>query len=168
MKQASKIMIMLVILISCVGCDQVTKSIARQNLANGEPLSFLGNTFRFQYIENPGAFLSLGAGAHEQTRFLIFTVLTGLFLAGIMCYLVFSRKVGRTEVIAISLVAGGGIANLIDRVFNHGRVIDFMNMGIGPVRTGIFNVADVAIMFGTLWLFTLLVKKRETGGLVGR
>ena len=47
----------------------------------------------------------------------------------------------------------GGIGNLIDRVFHGGLVIDFLNMGIGPVRTGIFNVADMAIMAG----FALLI-----------
>lgn len=163
MKQASKIMIIVVTLLSCIGCDQVTKNIARQNLMGGEPLTFLGNIVRFQYIENPGAFLSLGAGAHEQTRFLIFTVFTGLFLIGMVCYLICSKKFAKEEVIAISMMVGGGIANLIDRVFNNGRVIDFINMGIGPVRTGIFNVADMAILFGIFWIIILLRKKVMDG-----
>jgi len=101
MKQASKIIMMIVTLLSCVGCDQVTKNIARQNLVNGESLSFFGSTFRLQYIENPGAFLSLGAGAHEQTRFLIFTVIAGLFLVGMVCYLMFSKKVTKAEVTVV-------------------------------------------------------------------
>jgi len=41
----------------------------------------------------------------------------------------------------------GGVSNLVDRIAM-GRVIDFLNIGVGPVRTGIFNVADVAIMAG--------------------
>jgi len=49
----------------------------------------------------------------------------------------------------------GGIGNLIDRLFHNGLVIDFLNVGIGPIRTGIFNVADMAIMagFGILLLY---------------
>ena len=46
------------------------------------------------------------------------------------------------------MFAAGGASNWIDRVM-HGSVIDFMNVGIGPFRTGIFNVADMAIMLGT-------------------
>jgi signal peptidase II len=57
--------------------------------------------------------------------------------------------------LAVVLLLAGGIGNLIDRLFHGGLVIDFLNVGIGPLRTGIFNVADVAIMagFGILILY---------------
>jgi len=69
------------------------------------------------------------------------------------------------QTIAMSLVLGGGFGNLIDRIYNHGLVIDFMNAEIGSLRTGVFNVADIAITFGAIWLFILSVKsssKRTT------
>jgi len=47
----------------------------------------------------------------------------------------------------MALFVAGGASNLIDRV-TYGMVIDFMNVGIGSLRTGIFNVADMAIMLG--------------------
>jgi signal peptidase II len=47
----------------------------------------------------------------------------------------------------LSLVCAGGIGNLIDR-FSWGYVRDFLNVGLGPIRTGIFNVADAAMMAG--------------------
>ena len=47
-----------------------------------------------------------------------------------------------------SLLVAGGVGNLIDRMVNHGAVIDFMNIGFGRLRSGIFNVADMAIMAG--------------------
>ena len=53
--------------------------------------------------------------------------------------------------IAVALFASGGASNLIDRLVR-GSVIDFMNVGVGPVRTGIFNVADVAVMAGAALL----------------
>jgi signal peptidase II len=56
------------------------------------------------------------------------------------------------------LVAAGGAGNLVDRIVRDGRVIDFMNLGLGPVRTGIFNMADVQIMAG---LALLLLGRRE-------
>ena len=49
--------------------------------------------------------------------------------------------------VGLSLFVAGGASNWIDRVIR-GSVVDFINVGIGPLRTGIFNVADVAIMLG--------------------
>ena len=51
------------------------------------------------------------------------------------------------SLIGVALFVAGGASNLVDRIA-YGMVIDFMNVGVGPVRTGIFNVADVAIMLG--------------------
>jgi signal peptidase II len=53
---------------------------------------------------------------------------------------------------AWGLVIGGGVSNLVDRLWYGGYVVDFLNVGIGPVRTGIFNFADVFIMVGVLLL----------------
>ena len=50
------------------------------------------------------------------------------------------------------MLAGGG-SNFFDRAVNNGAVIDFMNVGLGPLRTGVFNVADMAIMFGCALFF---------------
>ncbi|MFA7061088.1 MAG: signal peptidase II [Pedobacter sp.] len=102
--------------------------------------------------ENPGAFLSLGAGSPESIRFWVFTLIVGLILAGLLVYLLTSKNNSRARIISLSLVLGGGIGNLIDRVFNEGRVIDFMNIGIGSLRSGVFNVADIAISCGVVWL----------------
>ena len=49
--------------------------------------------------------------------------------------------------LGVALFVRGGVSNLLDRII-HGAVVDFMNVGIGPLRTGIFNVADMAIMLG--------------------
>jgi signal peptidase II len=57
-------------------------------------------------------------------------------------------------VFAGALFCGGGLGNWIDRVARSGYVVDFLQCGIGPVRTGIFNLADVAVMAGAL-LFVL-------------
>jgi signal peptidase II len=59
-------------------------------------------------------------------------------------------------------VAAGGIGNLLDRLFNNGAVIDFIRLGIGPLRTGIFNMADVAIVTGvvTFLLFSTQGKQK--------
>lgn len=112
--------------------------------------------------EMPGA-TRLGAGTPENVRFWVFIFFVGVFLAGMLVYLLASAKSSKAQIISLSLVAGGGVGNLIDRIFNEGRVIDFMNIGIGSLRTGVFNVADIAISFGVVWLcaisFTVSKKK---------
>jgi signal peptidase II len=53
---------------------------------------------------------------------------------------------------ACSFIAGGGLGNLIDRLAFDGRVRDFLNLGIGGLRTGVFNAADLSIVIGCLIL----------------
>jgi len=158
MNSVKRVFLIALLLFSCVGCDQVTKSIARQTLANSEPITFLNNIFRLQYVENSGAFLSLGAGSSEQMRFWIFTIFTGIFLAGMLVYLLVSSTVSKAGIISLSLVVGGGVGNLIDRIFYEGRVVDFMNLGIGSLRTGVFNVADILLSCGVVWFFAISFK----------
>jgi signal peptidase II len=77
-----------------------------------------------------------------------------MVLALVGCALWLSRD--RWQAVAYALLAGGGAGNLWDRLAG-GAVTDFLNLGIGPVRTGIFNVADLAIVAGVV---VLLVKSR--------
>jgi signal peptidase II len=136
--------------LACVACDQATKSIAKQSLQLGDFYSYAGDTFRIQYAENSGAFLGLGANLSEPWRQLIFTLLVGAFLLALLVYLLRSSDLSSFATVCLSLVCAGGLSNLIDRVIYDGRVIDFLNVGIGSLRTGIFNVADMAITFGAL------------------
>ena len=53
----------------------------------------------------------------------------------------------RRALLGVALFVAGGASNFPDRII-YGMVIDFMNVGIGSLRTGIFNVADMAIMLG--------------------
>jgi signal peptidase II len=143
-------------LFCCVGCDQVSKSAARALLASGIAESYLGDALRLQLVENPGSFLSLGASLPEQLRFALFTAAVAVLLLGLVGASLFASRLGPWRFTALALVAGGGISNLIDRLMNDGRVTDFLNVGIGSLRTGIFNVADMAIVAGAL----LLILKR--------
>jgi signal peptidase II len=140
--------LILIVLITSVGCDQVTKEIARTRLPELRVYSFLGDLFRLQLTENHGAFLSLGAALSESNRFLIFTAMVGFALLGVLVYMLRKPNIGAFNIVSISLILGGGIGNLIDRILFNGGVTDFLNVGIGQLRTGIFNVADVAIMAG--------------------
>ena len=134
----------------CVGCDQVAKAYAKQTLFASPPVSFLRGIVQFQYAENPGAFLSLGATLPAATRFLWGVVFIGLTQAALLVYLLRSATLTPNQKIGLSLFLGGGLGNLIDRIANDGHVIDFVSLGVGSLRTGIFNIADVAITMGVL------------------
>jgi len=154
MSKLKRIVLLLFVLVTCVGCDQATKLIARQELAAAPMQEYWNGFFRLVYAENPGAFLSLGANMHPELRFWVFTIVVALLLGGLAWFML--RHIQKTPVlfvVAVALVVGGGLGNLIDRIFNDGRVVDFMQIGFSPLRTGIFNVADMAIMAGTGLIF---------------
>lgn len=158
MTKLNRILILLFVLVSCVGCDQATKLMARQTLATAPMQEYAGGLFRFVYAENPGAFLSLGASLSATARFWIFIVMAGLLLIVVaIIALQFSQQTPPIVVVALALVLGGGLGNLIDRIIYDGHVVDFMQIGFPRLRTGVFNVADMAIMAGvTLMLLTTL------------
>jgi signal peptidase II len=152
MTKLPRAIIVFLITLTCVGCDQTTKLVAKRHLQHGPAYSYAGDTVRIIYAENTGAFLSLGASLPEPLRQLIFTVLVGFFLVGLIVFVLLSRELSPFAVNCLSLVAAGGVSNLIDRIAYDGCVIDFLNVGIGPLRTGIFNLADMAITFGALFM----------------
>ena len=140
----------LFVLTGCVACDQAAKGVAKDALAAQPPVSLLSGVITLQYAENTGAFLSLGAGLPAPTRTALLIILAGAVLAGALVYVLRSRNLTLLQVVALSLVAGGGLGNLIDRLLHNGRVVDFVILSAGPLHTGIFNVADLALVVGLI------------------
>ncbi|MGH9319377.1 MAG: signal peptidase II [Vicinamibacteria bacterium] len=150
-KRRRRWMVALLLLLLTVACDQATKHVAASSFTDVIPYSLVGGFVELLYSENPGAFLGLGSDFHHSTRFWLFTVGVGglllLFAARLL------RATRPVELVGWSLVIGGGLSNLIDRLMRDGRVVDFLRVGIGDMRTGIFNIADAAIVLGLLCLF---------------
>ena len=161
MKSIKKATLILFILFSCAGCDQTTKIIARHNLSETRVVTFLHDTIRLQFIENQGAFLGVGSTIPSGIRSILLVFFVGVFLLSMLIYLFMQNHFRKNQIISLSFVVGGGFGNLIDRILNQGRVVDFMNIGIGSLRTGIFNVADVAITLGIIWYFIVSLKKQN-------
>jgi len=161
MKFSKRLVLIFIVLLSCVGCDQVTKSIAVSHLPEMRTFSYFGDTLRLQLTYNPGAFLSLGHSLPEFLRHSIFTFGICFILLGALVFLLLSKSGTFAVVLAVSLFVAGGVGNLIDRIMHGGSVVDFLNIGIGPFRTGIFNIADVAIMGGAIVLFLATLRKQE-------
>ena len=133
-----------------IGCDQWTKSLAFEYLSRGVMDSYLWDMLRLGYVENLGAFLGLGKQLPEVYRFYILTFVVSLFLLALLVYMLFNRALNHCSLLALSMIFAGGCSNLFDRATNSGAV-DFINLGLGPVRTGVFNLADMAIF----WLYSV-------------
>jgi signal peptidase II len=147
-----------------VGFDQITKSIAKRSLAGEAPREYLAGVVRLEYAENVGSFLSLGASLPAEGRFWIFTVFSTLLVLGLTLYVLRSSEQTPLLVfLGIALVIAGGLGNLIDRLAHQGRVVDFMQLRAGPLQTGVFNVADVALMAGIGLALIALLLERDSG-----
>ncbi len=155
-----RLLLVSLVLAGTVGCDQATKQLAVSELRGEAGHSLLGGIFRLGYAENPGAFLSLFADLPDGVRALLLTGGVGLMLAAMLLYTLATRGLPKLQVLAFTLFTGGGLGNWIDRVTNDGRVVDFMSLGVGGLRTGIFNVADLAIVAGFCILLFAVYRER--------
>ena len=161
MPRLKRLLVILLLILACVGCDQTSKSIAKQYLPESEIITLMKDTVRLHYVRNSGAFLSMGASWPTQVRTVVFTVGVTVIVAAVFFYLLFAPSISKATVIGLSLICGGGIGNLIDRIAYDGAVVDFLNLGIGPLRTGIFNIADVAVSFGAILILWDHVRTRR-------
>lgn len=154
MKPKIKILLFCLLTFAFIGCDRVTKDIAKEQLKDKPAVSYFNDKVRFVFAENTGAFLSFGADWSDKKSFWLLTVLPMAFLTGL--FIIMMRRMKRTssyEMTAFILIFSGGIGNMIDRLLFSRHVTDFINLGIADIRTGIFNVADVYVSTGVLMLF---------------
>lgn len=141
----------LLTLVANAAIDRVTKLMAVAWLKGSAPVAFLRDTVVLYYTENSGAFLSLGASWPPAVKYALLLVLpTAVCLAGFVYCCAAETSLPRA--LLIVTVISGGLCNLFDRVTNDFSVIDFMNFGIGSLRTGVLNVADLSVTFGAIAL----------------
>ena len=150
---------LLLVIVATIGCDRVTKHVATEALSGRPTQSYLADTVWLGYTENAGAFLSVGANLPPAVRTALFTIGTGLVLLALAIG-VFRFRLSPWRGVGLALFVAGGISNWIDRATN-GSVVDFLNIGVGWLRTGVFNVADVAIMLGA-GIFLLAELRRKS------
>jgi signal peptidase II len=144
------------LVVGIVLLDQLTKLWVVATLADG-PLSIIGDTIEFRLSRNPGGAFSLLTG---------FTPLLAVLavIVAIVLVRVAQRMTDPVMVVALSLVLGGAIGNLLDRVFRapgflRGEVVDFIRIGAFPS----FNVADSAITIGAVLLLVWGWRDRDDG-----
>ena len=134
--------------------DMVTKAIAVHELVPQRvPHDVVGDVVRLTLVYNPGAAFGLNLG--PQSRW-IFTALTVVALV-ILARLYRATQRGHlSRVLALALVCGGALGNLLDRLRSDLGVVDFLDVGLGGARWPTFNVADMAVSAGAVLLAWVL------------
>lgn len=141
------------VILGVVAADQFTKHLAESRLPLHVPREVVGEAVRFTLTYNPGAAFGMHFG--NASRY-VFTVLT-LVILGFLVRLYRSLPAAERALrIAIALVMGGAIGNLLDRFRSAAGVVDFIDVGLRDARFWTFNVADSAVSVGAVLLVLLL------------
>ena len=151
LNRISKLTKSIVSIIVLVLLDQGTKRLAYATLSEKGTVPILGDFFVFVYATNRGGFLSFGSGISDKFWSVFFVIMPIAALVLLSAYIVVKKRDDWYYLSFWVFVVSGGIGNVLDRIM-YGEVIDFMNIGIGNVRTGVFNVADLYLN-----VFALLV-----------
>jgi signal peptidase II len=162
MKTWLKVLIFCVSCVVLLGADRITKQLAKEHLMFQQPRAYFHDTFIFEYAENTGAALSFGDDLSKTASFWLLSIAPLLVMLALFIYVV--RQINNFslfKLFAFNLVIAGGLGNVIDRIVYDRHVTDFMNLGIGSLRTGIFNVADMYITAGVIALFIVYNSKNK-------
>lgn len=131
--------------------DQITKSIVRNKLPEGTVIPIIDGYLRFKGVRNPGG----AFGLLPESKILL-VIITAFVILFVMIYYLINKPEKKSIIIALSLIVGGAIGNLIDRIA-FDKVTDFIDLRFWPV----FNLADVAIVMGVI-VFIVIIFKNES------
>ena len=129
--------------------------------ARGE-IDVIKDYFQLIWVENKGAFLGMGSDMNPTLKLIFLLILPTIVLGYVIYYIVKTKELDRTSLIAFCCIVGGGIANVFDRIV-YGQVTDFFFIKITEtIKTGIFNVADLSVTTGMiLLLFSGVFNKKK-------
>jgi signal peptidase II len=155
-----KNLLIAVVVIVNIGCDQVSKELVRKNIKPDQVISLVDNHVTITNVENSGAFLSAGTSLPKTAKNILLSILPVIALI-VGIFFIFSRQqLSNLTILGFCFVIGGGIGNVFDRIF-YGSVTDFLHIDFGFFQTGIFNVADMSIMTGVALLLVQLIHSRK-------
>lgn len=134
--------------------DVVTKYLAHTRLLpQYAPRELVGDSLRLTLVYNPGAAFGLYLGAFSRWIFLLLTIVALVVVARLYRS---TLPHERWRALALGLVSGGAVGNLINRVWSARGVVDFIDVGVGGWRWPTFNVADIGVSVGAFllaWVF---------------
>lgn len=130
--------------------DCATKYAAVEELSPAyTPHDVAGDIVRLTLAYNPGAALGMTLGGNDRATFSSLAVVALVVLSAI-----YRRTPGpaRTQAVALALITGGALGNLVDRIRSPAGVVDFIDIGLGSIRFWTFNLADVGVTLGAVLL----------------
>lgn len=143
-----------------VGCDQISKGVVRENVKSRDYIELVNDHLILTNVENTGAMLGFGANFPPVAKIILLQILPVMVLI-VLLFRVLRKKTADTWlVLAFAFVIGGGMGNLIDRIV-YGSVTDFFQIRLGIFKTGIFNMADVAVTCGVLLILLLSLSGKK-------
>lgn len=143
-----------------IAFDQISKIWVRNNFENYSEKSIIGDVFTLIKVENTGAFLGMGSELSEIPRILLLIILPVIVLISITLYTYIDKSLDKLSIIGFSLIIGGGIANIFDRIV-FGSVTDFLYINLGGIfKTGIFNIADLSVTTGMIIILISSFKRK--------
>ena len=148
----------LLIALAVLLLDRITKWAITQTIPLEDAFNIIPGFFRLTHLENTGAAFSLFADSPSPFRTTLLITFSIAALAVVSVLLWKDRNVFHSGTLALSLILGGAIGNLWDRLLD-GKVTDFLDFYIGVHHWPPFNVADSAIVVGALLLFMRMLGK---------
>ena len=160
-KKGIRILLIILIIISNVSCDQISKNIVRQKIASNKQINVLSNYVILTKVENTGAFLGLGDSIPRPV-YKLFMILLPLIAIGYgFIYLIKTDTLSTVMIVGISSLIGGGLGNVIDRIL-YGSVTDFLYFDFVLFHTGVVNMADISVSIGFfIILYGFYVNRRK-------
>ena len=143
-----------------VGCDQASKKAAHLELKDKAKTEIAG-IINLQFVENDGGMLSLGSKLPQEIKFVVFILIVSVFLVLLFIYIIKNKRESFLKLLALVFILSGGLGNLIDRILNNGKVVDFIRIRLPLIESGIFNIADFYVTSGFLILIlSCFIKKK--------
>ncbi len=159
--QKKRNLLITIIVLLSIASDQISKIWVRNNFESYIETSIIGDVFTLIKVENSGAFLGMGSELSETFRILLLIVLPIIVLVSITVYTYIEKTLDKNSIIGFSLIIGGGIANIFDRIV-YGSVTDFLYLNFGGIfKTGIFNVADLSVTTGMILILISSFKNKN-------
>lgn len=152
------------VLFGVVLFDFLTKELVQRSLSLYQQVDIIGDYVRLTFIHNPGAAFGIHLGPYSRFIFLVLSLVALAALASM--YWVTPAK-DKIRLTSIALICGGAVGNLLDRIRSSQGVVDFMDVGFGQLRWPVFNVADVAVTCGAIFLALSLWREEQNADRVG-
>jgi signal peptidase II len=140
--------------------DFGTKLIVQRSLHLYQQVNVVGDYVRLTYIHNPGAAFGITLGPPGASRY-IFLFLSLIALAALAGMYWVTPAKDKVRLASIALICGGAIGNLLDRIRSSAGVVDFLDVGVGDLRWPVFNVADIAVTTGAIFLALSLWREEQ-------